>query len=156
MFLLDFPDHILVCILSFLPIKSQLLFSSTCSKLRELLFYPTLWANFKLITDRRLKRDQASCAESLLDFFQKVPAKSVSAITWKLDHEYFGVLKTVCYRNKNLRYLQIVDEFMKNEDVEFLCSTLTNLAHLGITGASNVTGKCLQYFEQLPCLSSLG
>ena len=156
MILIDLPDHILISILSFSSLKSRLQLCSTCSKLRQLLFYPTVWSNFELDTDRYGKKRQLNCAESLQLFFPQVPSNSLKAVTWRLCHDHFGVLKLICSRNLELRYLKIVDENLENEDVEWLCLNLKSLEHIGITGTASVTGECLQYVEQLPRLLSFG
>ena len=156
MVLTELPDHILVDIFKSLPTKSRLHLSATCSKLRQLLFYPTLWINFNLETQPKNKEADAECAESLLLFFSLVPENSLFSIIWNFDIEFFEVLRCICNKNSKLRFLQVVDEDITNEHVQILCESLLNLAHLGITGSLKMTGECLHCFQKLPRLTSIG
>ena len=159
MILTHMPDHILVDIFKRLPVKSRLNLSSTCSRLRQLLFYPTLWINFALRTEPEGKEEDIECAESLLLFFTHVPSNTLASIIWQFDIELFEVLLFICNKNSEMRFLQIIDDDITDEHVQSLCSCLPNLRHLGVTGSSEgskVTGECLQCFHNLSLLTSLG
>ena len=154
--LTDLPDHLLVALLRALDTQSRLNLSATCSTLRELSFYPTVWQNFELLMKSRRCQEECKANESVSIFFEKVVENSIKRVVWELNNCYLPTLLKLCSRNSHITSLSIYDSKFSDDNLKMVCERLRFLNHIGIRGSTALTGEGLVALKDLSCLSSLG
>ena len=160
----DLPEHLIISIYESLSVYDKLQLSCACWKLREAVFYPTLWNGYQLYIAQRDKSEHDEVSSSVVLFFEHVPNDSLHSLIWKLDNQYLNRLLSLCVNHRNsLNCIHIVDDKLSNEQLQIVCESLSEngvnhcLERIGIAGSEVVTGESLMTLAKcFPRLNGLG